>query len=168
MPSYGTSLPASPIDGQEAILVDSPTNPTYQWKFRYNAGSTSPYRWEFIGGAPLRSVIPAALALSSVGGWTAATPAVSAPRAGDYLLSVRVMAQVSGNPLLGLATFASGVLLQDGTAHVRASTWQGIEVSDSFAPAVAAGAQLALGYYTDTAGQLFQSRTLTVYPVRIS
>jgi hypothetical protein len=51
-PTYGTSLPANPADGQEAILVDSLTNPTYQWRFRYNAGSTSAYKWEFIGGAP--------------------------------------------------------------------------------------------------------------------
>ena len=42
---YGTTLPASPVDGQEAILVDSVTNPTYQWRFRYNAGSTSAYKW---------------------------------------------------------------------------------------------------------------------------
>jgi len=35
---YGTSLPTAPVDGQEAVLVDSVTNPTYQWRFRYNAG----------------------------------------------------------------------------------------------------------------------------------
>jgi len=54
--SYATSLPASPVDGQEAILVDSITNPTYQWRFRYNAGSTSAYKWEFVGGLPARVV----------------------------------------------------------------------------------------------------------------
>jgi hypothetical protein len=48
--AYGTSLPASPYDGQEAILVDSTTNPTYFWRFRYNAGSVNAYKWEFIGG----------------------------------------------------------------------------------------------------------------------
>jgi len=50
--AYGTTLPASPVDGQEAILVDSVTNPTYLWRFRYNAGSTSPYKWEYVGGTP--------------------------------------------------------------------------------------------------------------------
>jgi len=48
--TYSTSLPASPVDGQEAILVDSVTNPSYQWRFRWNAGSTSAYKWEFVGG----------------------------------------------------------------------------------------------------------------------
>ena len=51
-PSYGISLPASPVNGQEAILVDSLSNPTYQWRFRYNAVSSSAYKWEFMGGAP--------------------------------------------------------------------------------------------------------------------
>src|SRR6516165_9884547 len=50
---YGTSLPASPFDGQEAILVDSVTNPSYQWRFRFNAGSTSAYKWECVGATPL-------------------------------------------------------------------------------------------------------------------
>ena len=49
---YGTSLPASPFNGQEAILVDSTTNPTWEWRFRYNANSSSAYKWEFIGGTP--------------------------------------------------------------------------------------------------------------------
>jgi len=50
--AYGTSLPASPADGQEAILVDSTTNATYAWRFRYNAAASSPYKWEFVGGSP--------------------------------------------------------------------------------------------------------------------
>src|SRR5215471_11591990 len=41
--SYGTTLPSNPVDGQEAVLVDSVTAPTYQWRFRYNAQSTSAY-----------------------------------------------------------------------------------------------------------------------------
>jgi hypothetical protein len=50
--SYGTTLPASPANGQEAILVDSTTAPTYQWRFRYNGSSGSTYKWEYLGGAP--------------------------------------------------------------------------------------------------------------------
>ena len=53
--SYGTTLPASPVDGQEAIVVDSITAPTYQWRLRYNAGSTSIYKWESLGGPPTYS-----------------------------------------------------------------------------------------------------------------
>jgi len=47
----GTAFPGSPSDGDEFVLVDSTTNPTYQWRFRYNAGSSSTYKWEFVGGS---------------------------------------------------------------------------------------------------------------------
>ena len=30
--AYGTTLPASPLNGDEAVLVDSVTNPSYQWR----------------------------------------------------------------------------------------------------------------------------------------
>ena len=47
-----TALPASPADAQEiAFLVDAANG--IVWRFRYRAASTSPYRWEFTGGAPL-------------------------------------------------------------------------------------------------------------------
>jgi len=51
-PSYDVTLPANPTNGQEAILVDSTTNPTYQWRFRYNTNNTTSFKWEFIGGSP--------------------------------------------------------------------------------------------------------------------
>ena len=88
---YGTSLPASPFDGQEAILVDSVSNPTYQWRFRYNAGSTSTYKWEFVGGSPviLGKVNPNVLIDTSpaVGATAYHYPtgwAFTVPRAGDW------------------------------------------------------------------------------------
>jgi hypothetical protein len=59
--TYATTFPVTPVDGQEHILVDSITVPTYVWRFRYNAGSTSPYKWEFIGGAPKAAVATANL-----------------------------------------------------------------------------------------------------------
>lgn len=84
MISYGTSLPGSPFDGQEAVLVDSLTAPSYSWRFRYNAGSTSPYKWEFIGGSPKFDI-------ESVGVSIAATlgpigPILPVPRPGVYLV----------------------------------------------------------------------------------
>lgn len=48
-----TSLPASPTDKQQALLVDSLTAPTYAWLFQYEAGITDSYKWMWLGGAPL-------------------------------------------------------------------------------------------------------------------
>lgn len=47
-----TSLATAPIPGQQIILTDSLTAPTYHWFLRYNADSSSSYKWECIGGTP--------------------------------------------------------------------------------------------------------------------
>jgi hypothetical protein len=89
--AYGTTLPATPADGQEAILVDSITNPSFYpgWRFRYNAGSSSPYKWEFVGGAPYFSR-PALGSAESFNNTTNVdltnTPSAVLPRAGEYML----------------------------------------------------------------------------------
>jgi hypothetical protein len=83
--TYGTTLPASPADGQEAILVDSLTAPTYQWRFRYNAARAT-NKWEFIGGAPASAYVATAEATSSTSYVALATPgpSITVPRAGIY------------------------------------------------------------------------------------
>lgn len=85
--SYSTSLPGSPYDGQEAILVDSLANPSYQLRFRYNAASGWPDKWEFIGGPPIRggpagsvTIGPASATATDITGG----PTVTLPRAGVY------------------------------------------------------------------------------------
>jgi len=87
--AYGISLPASPVDGQEYTLVDSLTNPTYQWRFRYNAGSTSSYKWEFVGGAPkVITDLTAPSTTSSSYVLLSGGPVFTIPRAGEYDLGM--------------------------------------------------------------------------------
>lgn len=77
--SIGTSLPTTPFDGQEAILVDSLTAPTYAWRFRYMPSITDVYKWLCIGGEPkairAETDYPANAAIS-----------LTVPRAGYYNL----------------------------------------------------------------------------------
>lgn len=49
--SYGTSFPADPADGEIAKLVDSVSDPSISWNFRFNARSLHVHRWEFQGGS---------------------------------------------------------------------------------------------------------------------
>jgi hypothetical protein len=108
--AYGTSLPVSPVDGQEAILVDSLTNPSYIWRFRYNAGSASAYKWEFVGGAPLQAAVSASLSFSGTSfADIAGSPQIVVPRAGDYTVDV-------GG---GLQLFSAG------SADIDIRTWDG-------------------------------------------
>jgi len=82
---YGTSLPASPTDGQLAILVDSLTAPTYQWKFRYNLGHTGDaYKWEFVGGSHAFAAGSTTATPTSATWIDAGGPSMTLPRSGIY------------------------------------------------------------------------------------
>src|SRR5215475_427042 len=86
--AYGTTLPASPVDGIQAILVDSTTNPSYQWHFRYNVGSSSTYKWEYVGGAPLEARNNASAAVPTPGSWNSdGALQMTVPRLGEYDIS---------------------------------------------------------------------------------
>lgn len=87
-PGYGTALPASPSDGDEFVLVDDVDTPSFQWRFRYNAGSSSPYKWEFVGGAPLYDELATSATISSgstYADYNSGKPAVTVPVEGDYI-----------------------------------------------------------------------------------
>jgi hypothetical protein len=85
----GTSLPVSPFDGQEFILVDSLTAPTYSWRFLYVAAKAT-NKWVFIGGAPAFSEVAAAEASGSTSYAALGTagPAIAVPVAGLYVVSI--------------------------------------------------------------------------------
>lgn len=51
-PTYETSLPSSPVDGQEIYYAADATNGVI-WHLRYRSGSSSSYKWEYVGGGPL-------------------------------------------------------------------------------------------------------------------
>jgi len=82
-PSYVTTLPATPVDGQEVILVDSITAPTYTWHLRYNASSTYTWKWEFLGGNPYFS--SQTVNWATAGSWTMLL-GWQVPRAGVYTI----------------------------------------------------------------------------------
>lgn len=87
--TVGTTLPASPTDQQEAILVDSLTAPTYAWRFKYLTAITGTNKWLFIGGGPLVVQVDTNETTQSTTYAALATPGpiVPIPRAGDYVVS---------------------------------------------------------------------------------
>lgn len=89
-----TSLPSAPIDGQEIRYVADATNGVI-WNLRYRAASSSAYKWEFVGGAPL-----SASTISGITGTISSTSFVSAsggnisvslPLAGDYWTTTTIL-----------------------------------------------------------------------------
>jgi hypothetical protein len=100
---YGTSLPSSPVDGQEYVLVDSVTNNSFQWRFRYNAAHAGDgNKWEFIGGAPLLSGPQGNQVQTWAASptWTAlpGSPTFTVPRSGVYAITrgIDMQSQAAG------------------------------------------------------------------------
>jgi hypothetical protein len=175
-PGYGTSLPGSPVNGQEYVLVDSTTNPTYQWHFRYNASSSSAYKWEFIGGSHKSVVYSPGALVAFTGDSTWRDPATPGPlfvvpRSGDY--EVSAVCQTT-DPTVG--------------ALIQVALWYGTSGSSSGSPAgqvtaanaylvlytyarmdgFAAGGDVRLRYWCNQAGPLVGNCWMNVQPVRVS
>ena len=174
--SYGTTLPASPYDGQEAVLVDLTTNPSYQWRFRYNAQSTSAYKWEFVGGSPRSSLVNAAEVCNSGSLVDLATvgPSFTLPRSGDYMLSGSWWGQgPAGSNQYGLAEICrNGASLNSPFWLIQNQITGNGYAQSALAPTLLAGAAagdvLKFMYRIATAGQSFSARNLVVQPVRVS
>jgi hypothetical protein len=107
----GTSLPSNPTDGQEFILVDSLTTPTYQWRFRYLTAKAS-NKWLFVGGAPLRSetltaeTTGAATYSNLSGGATG--PAIAIPVSGIYIVTLEARIRPVGTNYFGYMSYDIG------------------------------------------------------------
>jgi hypothetical protein len=85
-PTKVTSLPTSPVDGQEVYYVADATNGVL-WHLRYNAGSASAYKWEFVGGSDLNATVETSQASAAGTGYqdfSTVGPSITLPLAGDY------------------------------------------------------------------------------------
>lgn len=172
----GTSLPVSPVDGQIFILVDSLTNPTYSWQLRYNASSTSAYKWEFIGGTPFVKFESNPINYGASG---ITSPAITVPRAGDYLISFMLTGQISGvvantiiqwyahayNSSFGQASAAAYAYFQSPTTNqTQAWTLEIVNNPRTFSAGLVLNIYLGLsGWNMGTDG-----RQISLLPVRVS
>lgn len=174
-PGYGTTLPASPTDGQEYILVDSVTNPSYQWRFRYNAGSASPHKWEFVGGTMLSAIVTTTESRNATtyGDLATVGPQVTVPRAGEYQIELWSHAHGGGSTLvqpwiaakLGAAATsdADGLLISyTGNEDSRTQIWT--------RRTLAASDVVKMQYRSEAtaAAAAWWERRLAVTPLRIS
>lgn len=183
---YGTTLPASPYNGQEAILVDNITNPSYQWRFRFNVNSTSAYKWEFIGGTAGKGYVDANEAINtavgSYGDLATVGPSFTLPRAGEYDISIQVWANVGNAANWAGVTAIVCINTVNNWTNPIIQTFApvqptaGIQYSTSFVmgrpAAIAASSLLKVVYgvwsQTGTGVPYCGRRNLYVYPVRVS
>lgn len=170
---YATSLPSSPADGQEHILVDSLTAPTYQWRFRYNAARAT-NKWEFVGGSPAFNEVAASETLAATASYLAlatAGPSIALPVAGDYI--VRLGARV-GAASAASAAFMSydiggtGAVDADGleATIISSGNWAGALMYERRKSGLAA-VTLTAKYKVPSATSTWGKRWMEVVPVAV-
>jgi hypothetical protein len=175
---YGTTLPGSPFDKQEFILVDSLTAPTYAWRFRYVASISGAYKWVFIGGTPKMAQVDVQQTSTLWGGWfdlSTVGPLLTVPYLGDYFVTASAVMQHSAVVDFGIGiTKAAGDPIDPARdiTQVRLAT-AGVEESLVIVGAVpkdvSPASDIRLRYYASAAGTTYaKRRVLNVWPVRVS
>jgi hypothetical protein len=163
--------PASPSNGDIWIAagVYLGQNP---WAFCYNAGSGSPYKWEFIGGGPVVVRIDTSEATSSGAIVDLATPGPSftVPRAGDYHVGVTVGVTQGSAVSFSAGAFVTpaNVVSAQTMVNGAGSGWQASAHGEGVMLAVAAATLLKVQYNTGAGQVSFFNRTLTVLPRNVA
>jgi hypothetical protein len=168
---YGATPPASPQDGDEWVLPADTTNGV-MWKFRYRAGSASAYKWEFVGGASLRHLVPGVETSPGTAGWSdlATINRVTAPRAGDYEIQYGTTWSCSGGATaatygVGIGAFSSpanSIGMSVYAANVQTTS------SGAHVMTCAAGDEIRCRLNFSLGNGNYSSRFLIVRPVRVS
>ena len=108
-----TSLPGSPIDGQVIYYNADATNGVV-WQLRYRSASASAYKWEFVGGNELSAIVltkQTSLTTNTYSDLTTVGPTVTAPLAGDYVItwSSQIGALVGASNFIGVGVSVAAV-----------------------------------------------------------
>jgi hypothetical protein len=173
-----TTLPATPLDGQEVVLTDSLTAPTYSWRLRYTAGISDANKWIFVGGSPLEVGVQTAEGTAAA--WTdlaTVGPQVTIPRSGLYIVAAGATvtnATANGGGQAAVKRGAAAVSNNDIVASlfVTASNLnqaQGPGSREFPAAQMTAGEVYKLQYQGAVAGTgIFSARWLRLTPVRLA
>jgi hypothetical protein len=169
-PPVVTSLPGSPVDGQEVYYVADAANGVV-WHLRYRSAAAGAYKWECIGGTPLFGKVDTQQAVAAGAMTDPATPGpdVTVPLAGDYHgdMYFWAIATVSGVQF-DVQVFQAGV---GGNLYARqvqasANAYTTAAALDRLT-GLAAATLLRMRYSTNGNGTQFSNRRLRVMPVRV-
>jgi hypothetical protein len=165
--------PAAPSDGDIWIAYNVDANGTV-WQFRYNAGSSSAYKWEFIGGPSARVAILTNENTTTTGAWVdlaTVGPSFVVARGGDYLCEYFMDSShtiTNGKMQAGISVGATAAVDNGGVYGPVATGFNSV-ARKSLVTGVAASGELRVRYYNLLAGTLSAlNRQLYVTPVRIS
>ncbi len=171
-PPTVTSLPGTPYNGQLIDFLADDTNGVV-WRFRYRSTSASSHKWEFIGGPPLYAEVATSESanLAAYGDLATVGPAVTAPLAGDYDVTVEARIELGFNTQLGFMSYQLG-----GTGAVDADsieayfgTTVGLVTPSKTRrkTGLTASEALTAKYKTTVGAVTYSQRTIKIQPVRV-
>jgi hypothetical protein len=171
--AYATTLPASPADGDVAVLVDSTTVPTYQWMFRWNNGSSNADKWEFMGGAPGRVTVDTDENTSSAAYTNLATngPTFTVLRAGQYRIAFGHIGGATSSAQSRMTVKLGAAAAADTEASTQSNTATiGTSQSRALPQKTLAASDVVLCQYksVDATSTGFRYRWMEITPVRVS
>ncbi|HEY7418282.1 MAG TPA: hypothetical protein VH593_24085 [Ktedonobacteraceae bacterium] len=177
-PVPATTLPSSPADGQQAILTDNTSTPTYSWLLQWSAAAA---KWIFIGGSAASSEIQTAENVNSTTYVDLATvgPQFTCPRAGIYEVSFGAVL----NPLQAngpYQAFAAPKWGANATQDTNAATLEDVSAGALIqvwasvgriirSPVMSASDVIKMQYRTNASGAAtFWNRYMKVTPVYLT
>jgi hypothetical protein len=163
-----------PYDGQIIRLQVDATN-GIEWTLAYRAASASTYKWEFIGGPPMYSTTSTSSdSTTTTSTWLnlSNSPAITTPRAGDYL--TKFGAETTHSVAAGVTS--CGVAAGDtvpqepwASMYAPASNYYQMVASSTFMTGIAAGTSMKMRYINSNAGTAtWLRRWMDLVPVRVS
>lgn len=141
-----------------------------QWHFAYESGETT-YKWRFLGGPPMTSLVATSESTSSATDVDLATvgPSITIPRGGDYDLDFGATISGSNSSNAQVSLYANAGLIfatlanQTAIAGALFACWRAVRAVGR------ATSDVMKLKYLSTAGAsaTFANRTLRLWPVRI-
>lgn len=166
-----TSLPGSPVDGQEVVYV-ADAAASILWHLRWRAASS---RWEFLGGAPLYAMVlpQEGTTLATYAALATPGPILTIPRAGTYDVAVgaRIVATANNAALMSYTVGATAASDDDAAeAGYGAGGAAASAMVVRRKAALAVGAVLTAQYKAVVAGasQSFSKRWMSVLPIFVT
>lgn len=169
--SFSQTPPANPVDGQIWRMVASVTDGIV-WTFRYNAGSPSAYKWEFVGGAQWGAAIAQTQTIAAAGTWQNLGPSgLPIPRAGEYLLSAFCVAAVGGaaaaSPYLAVYGNTPGNVLASVNQTGNATWALALAIVNARPVALSQGASIGLSGFGPAGTTFAAGGAWSLVPTRI-
>lgn len=170
-----TSLPASPVDGQIIDYQADAANGIV-WRLRYNAASSSPYKWEFVSGSALYAKNESIAAMGGTGSSYSepsgsSGPDITCPLAGDYDVNfgacvqhASTMINISFGICLGVTAQAS--LVAPTATLAGGGAWNPTWTQDRIT-VVSPGTVLRMRYQYSSIAWSVGYRRMSVQPLRV-